>query len=434
MERIIERVAFNTLSIAQRKKVAAYTRVSSGKDAMLHSLAAQISYYNSFIQSNPEWAFAGIYTDEAISGTRDNRAGFQHLLEDCRKGKIDMIITKSISRFARNTVTLLQTIRELKELGVDVYFEEQNIHTMSGVGELMLTILASYAQEESLSVSENQKWRVKQNFENGLPWNTTMLGYRYKNGNFTVDPKEAKTVRFIFDSFLDGEGLSSIADTLNAKGLKTRHGKAWGKSSVRCVLQNFAYTGNLMLQTTYSENHITKKKVYNTGEMQQYYVEDSHPAIVTLEEFDKTQTELLRRAEKHSPKGTKKNLYPFSGLLVCGNCGGPYRRKVTPKRVVYVCDVYNSKGKKSCASKTIPEETLKALTMEVLGDELFSEENLKAKIESIHICNGNSVAFYFKTGEEVIKYWTPLSRKDSWTPEMKEKARQKEMMRQGGYI
>lgn len=430
MERFVERVAFNTLSLAHRKKVAAYTRVSSGKDAMLHSLAAQISYYNSFIQANPEWMFAGIYTDEAISGTRDSREGFQRLLEDCRKGKIDMIVTKSISRFARNTLTLLQTVRELKELGVDVFFEEQNIHTMSGAGELMLTILASYAQEESLSVSENQKWRVKKNFENGLPWNCTMLGYRYKKGDFLIESDEANTVRFIFDSFLNGVGLESIADMLNTKGLKTRHGKTWGKSSVRCVLQNFAYTGNLMLQTTYSENHLTKKKVYNNGEKPQYYVENSHPAIVTIEEYEKVQAELQRRAEKHSPKGKRRKLYPFSGLLVCDNCGGAYRRKVTSKRVVYVCEVYNSKGKNSCASKAIPEETLKTLTAEVLGGDRFDEEHLKAEIERIHISNNYCVTFYFKDGRELTEYWTPLSRKDSWTPEMKEKARQTEMMRQ----
>ena len=155
--------------LQRKKQVAAYTRVSSGKDAMLHSLSAQVSYYNDLIQKEDGWEFVGVYSDEAITGTKEGRADFQRMLADCRNGKIDMIITKSISRFARNTVTLLETVRMLKALGVDVFFEEQNIHTMSADGELMLTILASYAQEESLSASENQKWRIKKNFEEGMP-------------------------------------------------------------------------------------------------------------------------------------------------------------------------------------------------------------------------------------------------------------------------
>ena len=180
MDRVIKRVDFPKIRRPQILKVCAYTRVSSGKDAMLHSLSAQVSRYSEMIQSHTGWLYCGVYSDEALTGTRSDRAGFQRMLADCRAGKIDRIITKSISRFARNTVTLLETVRELKGLGIDVFFEEQNIHTMSADGELMLTILASYAQEESRSVSENQKWRVKRNFENGIPWNGRMLGYRMR--------------------------------------------------------------------------------------------------------------------------------------------------------------------------------------------------------------------------------------------------------------
>ena len=169
MERIVVQRHFLKANIPQLKRVAAYARVSSGKDAMLHSLSAQISYYSDLIQNHSGWQYAGVYADEALTGTKDNRENFQRLLADCRAGNVDMVITKSISRFARNTVTLLETVRELKNMGVDVFFEEQNIHSLSADGELMLTILASYAQEESLSASENQKWRVKRNFENGMP-------------------------------------------------------------------------------------------------------------------------------------------------------------------------------------------------------------------------------------------------------------------------
>ena len=197
MEKTIRKIESRLPTLPVQQRVAAYARVSSGKDAMLHSLSAQVSYYSDLIQRNPEWRYAGVYVDEALTGTKDNRKGFQRMLVDCRAGKIDRIITKSISRFARNTVTLLETVRQLKTLGVDVYFEEQNIHSMSGDGELMLSILASFAQEESLSVSENCKWRIRKQFELGEPatWRF-MYGYRIRKGVITIHEEEAAVVRW----------------------------------------------------------------------------------------------------------------------------------------------------------------------------------------------------------------------------------------------
>ena len=200
--------------LEQKKRVAAYARVSSGKDAMLHSLSAQVSYYSDLIQNHDDWLYVGVYADEAKTGTKDSRADFQRLIADCHAGKIDMVITKSISRFARNTVTLLQTVRGFKAWGVDIFFEEQNIHTMSSDGELMMTILASYAQEESRSASENQKWRIKRNFEEGLPWNGAMLGYRLKSGRYEIIPGEAELVHRIYDEYLSGDGYLTIAKRL----------------------------------------------------------------------------------------------------------------------------------------------------------------------------------------------------------------------------
>lgn len=219
MERKIKQVPLQKMQAPKLTKVAAYARVSSGKDAMLHSLSAQVSYYNELIQRHPGWVFCGVYADEALTGTKADRKNFTRLLKDCRAGKVDMVITKSISRFARNTVTLLETVRELKLIGVDVYFEEQNIHSISADGELMLSILASYAQEESLSTSENQKWRIKRNFENGMPWNGTLLGYRYEHGKYVIVPEEAEIVQLIFDSYLSGMGITAIMKTLNKKGI-----------------------------------------------------------------------------------------------------------------------------------------------------------------------------------------------------------------------
>ena len=210
MERVIQKMGLKVPTQPKAERVAAYARVSSGKDAMLHSLSAQVSYYSDLIQNHPGWLYCGVFADEALTGTKENRTEFQRLLAECRAGSIDLIITKSISRFARNTVVLLQTVRELKSLGVDVYFEEQNIHSVSADGELMLTILASYAQEESLSASENQKWRIKKNFEEGMPWSGQVLGYKYVNGVYIVKPEEAEIVRNIFTDYLSGMGIEAI--------------------------------------------------------------------------------------------------------------------------------------------------------------------------------------------------------------------------------
>ena len=269
-ERIVERVQFPDAQKVKLLRTAAYARVSSGKDAMLHSLSAQVSYYNKMIQSNPEWLFCGVYADEALTGTKENRQNFQKLLSECRAGRIDLIITKSISRFARNTVTLLETVRELKELGVDVYFEEQNIHSSSPDGEFMLTLLGSYVQEESYSVSENQKWRIRKDFEQGRLGSITMLGYKWdENGTLIIVPEEAEIVRMIFTDFLGGMGKNAIANKLLAMGIPTKGGGLWTAWSVRRILINEKYCGDLLLQKSYRENHITKRKITNRGELPQ---------------------------------------------------------------------------------------------------------------------------------------------------------------------
>lgn len=425
MERKISKISRTVPSAPIRKRVVAYARVSGGKDAMLHSLAAQVGYYSSFIQSHSDWQYVGVYADEACTGTRDSRAEFQRMLSDCREGKVDMIITKSISRFARNTVTLLETVRMLKALEVDVYFEEQNIHTMSGDGELMLSILASYAQEESLSASENQKWRIKRNFENGMPWTGTMLGYRYDNGKYVIVPGEAKTVRLIFDSYLDGMGITSIMKMLNEKGIISRNGNAWCKSSVMCVLQNYSYTGNLLLQQTYRENHLTKRTLQNNGELPKYHITDSHDPIIPLRQFNAVQEEIRRRAEKHTHPGVKQKTYPFTGLVICGSCGKHYRRKVTKTGSVWICSTFNTLGKAYCASKQIPENTLISVTGEVVG----GIDTLRDKITTIRAEKDNTLIFCFKDGSESVKRWQDRSRAESWTKEMKEEARQKALER-----
>ena len=412
MTRKIEQVRF-AADAPKKKRVAAYCRVSSGKDAMLHSLSAQVSYYSDYIQKHG-WEYAGVYADEALTGTKDNRENFQRLLAECRKGTIQMVITKSISRFARNTVTLLETVRELKALGVDVYFEEQNIHTMSADGELMLTILASYAQEESLSVSENMKWRIRKNFENGKPWSGLILGYRFQNGQFAVVPEEAEVVRRIYNEYLGGLGATAIMKGLNNDGILTRVGKPWRTEGVLKILRNYNYTGNLILQKTYRENHLTKRKMQNNGEYPQYHAVGTHEAIIDLATFEAVQKEIARRAERYSGKKPSTVTYPFTRLIVCANCGKHYRRKTTATGIVWICSTYNTHGKKACASKAIPESVLYELTADIpLSD-----------LTAIRAEKDNTLVFCFKDGSQTVKRWKDRSRAESWTEEMKEKARQ----------
>ena len=412
MTRKIEQVRF-AADAPKKKRVAAYARVSSGKDAMLHSLSAQISYYSDYIQKHG-WEYAGVYADEALTGTKDNRENFQRLLAECRKGTVQMVVTKSISRFARNTVTLLETVRELKALGVDVFFEEQNIHTMSADGELMLTILASYAQEESLSVSENMKWRIRKNFENGKPWSGLILGYRFQNGQFVLVPEEAEIVKRIFREYLGGMGATAIMKGLNDDGILTRLGKPWRTDGVLKILRNYNYTGNLILQKTYRENHLTKRKMKNNGEKPQYHAVGTHEAIIDLATFEAVQEEITKRAERYSGKKPSTATYPFTRLIVCANCGKHYKRKTTATGIVWICSTYNIHGKKACASKAIPESVLYELTADTpIGD-----------LTAIRAEKDNTLVFCFKDGSQTVKRWQDRSRRESWTEEMKEKARQ----------
>lgn len=268
---------------------------------------------SSYIGSREDWEFAGVYADEALTGTKDNRPEFQRMLADCRNGKIDMIISKSITRFARNTVTLLATIRELRDLGIDVYFEKENIHTLSADGELMITLLAAYAQEESYNVSENQKWRIRRMFEQGRPNTGRMLGYRLKDGVLQIVPEEAEIVKMIFNDYLSGMGRNLIVKKLIRMGVPTLSGGQWRENTLLQILTNEKYTGDMLLQKTYSIDHISKKKAINHGEKRMYYVEHSHEPIIDKETFTKVQQELARRAEKFPNTAQKAKEYPFTG-------------------------------------------------------------------------------------------------------------------------
>lgn len=415
---------------AEKKRVAAYVRVSSGKESMLHSQFAQISYYNEYIKVRPMWEFAGIYVDEATTGTKDNREKFNLLIQDCESGKIDMVIVKSISRFARNTLTLLKTVRHLKELSIDVYFEEQNIHTIGYSGELLITLLAAFAQAESFSVSENCKWRIRQKFENGeIVGLSCMYGYVMENNTITIQKEQAKVIKKIFEWYLNGESAAAIAKKLNDLKIRPLRTDSWAHNRIILILKNEKYTGNSLLQKSYVTNHISKEKVKNKGEKTMYYAENTHPAIISQETFDKAQEILKKRSERVNIKHSTNSKYPFSGLIECKHCGSKYRRITTNKTHKWNCDTYLHQGKQYCHAKAIPEDILYRVTNEVLHLDNFDEKIFHQKIKKIVVPEFNTLEFVFKDGSVTKKVWKDKSRKDSWTDEMKEKARQKRFER-----
>ena len=329
--------------------VAAYARVSLEKDSMLHSLSAQISHYSGLIQRHPGWRYAGVYADKALTGTKAERPEFQRLLADCRAGKIDLILTKSISRFARNTVTLLETVRELKTLGIDIFFEEQNIHSLSGEGELMLSILASYAQEESRSVSENCKWRIQKRFEAGEPANWRfMYGYRIHKGTIRMDAKEADVVRWVFQSYLNGYGTTEIARLLRASQTPCYCGGMWTPKRVLDLLKNEKYAGNALLQKKYVPDHLSKSEKINHGELPKYFSEGTHEAIIAPEIFERVQAQIERNRRKNNIARIAPQHSIFTGRIVCCQCGKRYQRKVTRSEVAWNCATFLRLGKAYC--------------------------------------------------------------------------------------
>ena len=364
MERIVTQVQFSAVSAPKYKRVAAYARVSSGKDAMLHSLSAQVSYYSELIQSRSGWQYVGVYADEALTGTKDNRENFQRLLADCRAGLVDMVITKSISRFARNTVTLLETVRELKTLGVDVFFEKEAIWTMDSKGELLITIMSSLAQEESRSISENVTWGQRKRFADGkvsIPY-SHFLGYRKgEDGLPEIVPEEAEIVRSIYRMCIEGKSTNAIAKHLTKAKIPTPAGKeVWQRATVESILKNEKYKGSALLQKKFTVDFLQKKMKVNEGEVPQYYVEHSHEAIIAPEEWEKVQLELARRkASGHQTHCAS----PFSGKIVCGDCGEFYGSKVwhsTSKyrRTIWQCNA-KFHNEEKCRTPHLYEDDLK---------------------------------------------------------------------------
>lgn len=431
MQRVIQQVAPAALRRAQieRKRVAAYARVSAGGEDMLHSLSAQISYYSGHIQKNPAWEYMGVFADEAISGTKDRREEFQKLLDLCRAGEIDLIITKSVSRFARNTLTTLRIVRELRLLGVDVYFEEQNIHTCGEDGEFLLTLLAAYAQEEAQSVSENQKWRIKANFEQGLPWSVTMFGYRQVNGLLEVVPEEAEVLRLAADLYLEGYGRERLERALDKAGVRGRRGGRMCGNGIVELLCNEKTAGDLLLQKKFVVDPISKVERINRGELPQYFVAGCHEPIIDRDTYERILEERARRAARYQPNPKTPATYPFSGMITCEKCGARFRRKTANaggkyEKPVWICATFNSKGKARCASRQIPEGILEEVAARAMGLAEFDEAAFAARVEAIRVPENGTLVFVFCDGHEVALTWENPSRRQSWDNEKRRQARE----------
>lgn len=347
-----------------KRRVAGYARVSTDSDEQFTSYEAQIDYYTQYIKRHADWQFVKVYTDEGISGVNTkHREGFNEMIQDALDGKIDLIVTKSVSRFARNTVDSLVTVRKLKEKGVEVYFEKENIYTLDSKGELLITIMSSLAQEESRSISENVTWGQRKRFSDGkvsLPYKQ-FLGYRKgANGLPEIVPEEAETVREIYRLFISGRTTGWIARHFTKTGIPTPAGKkTWVASTVESILSNEKYKGDALLQKMFTVDFLTKKKKVNEGEIPQYYVENSHPAIIAPEEWNLVQNEMVRRkafGKKYSGNSI------FSTRLVCADCGSFFGAKVwhsTDKyrKVIWRCN-HKFNGEK-CATPTLEEDAIK---------------------------------------------------------------------------
>ncbi len=358
---------FTAAPINSRKKrrVAGYARVSTDMEDQQTSYAAQCDYYTNYIQNREDWEFVGLYSDEGISATSTKyRDGFKQMVEDALAGKIDLIVTKSVSRFARNTVDSLSTIRKLKEHGTECYFEKENIWTFDSKGELLITIMSSLAQEESRSISENCTWGVRKRFADGkvsVPFGR-FLGYdRGEDGNLVINEEQAKVVRMIYGMFLQGKSPYVIAKELTAAGIPTPGGKAvWGRAVVQSILTNEKYKGDALLQKVYTTDYLSKKKKINEGEVPQYYVEGNHPAIIDPSVFDRVQ--LLMKARCPS-KDRISSVSIFSSKIKCGDCGSWYGSKVWHsndkyRRVIWQCN-HKFKGDKKCGTPHLTEDTIK---------------------------------------------------------------------------
>lgn len=368
MRRIIEINKKNNLfNKSEKLKVCAYIRVSTESVGQINSFNNQKQYYENKIKSNPNYDYCGIFSDCGISGAKEERPGFMQMIRKAKSGGIDLIITKSVSRFARNTIILLKNVRELKAMGVGVVFEEQKINSLNSEGELMLTVLGAIAEEERKNVRSNVKWSIQKKFKSGEVMIDTnrLLGYtKSKEGNIVIDKSQAKIVRRIYKMYLEGISAYSIAIKLNKENIQTYTSKPWNSSRILSIISNEKYKGDCMMQKTFVTDN--GKGIINKGQKDKYYVENSHTAIINRNDWERAQ---VIRA------GRKTKIYQFTGLIKCPYCGATLIRVVHEKRwVSWICATYMQKGKEACAGMRISNNKLELLINEELKETMVLKE------------------------------------------------------------
>lgn len=407
-------------SAIRKTRVAAYARVSTSSDEQLLSLDTQKEHYETYIRSNDEWEYAGLYFDEGISGTSmRKRDGLKKLVDDCDKGLIDIVLTKSISRFCRNTADCLDIVRKLNNIGVTIIFEKENIDTSSMESELMLSILASMAEEESVSISENTKWSIQRRFRDGTyVVSYPPYGYTNVDGEMVIVPDEADTIRQIFTDLLNGKSTHKIAEELNAMGIHTRKGPRWNANTINGIIKNEKYTGDIIFQKTYTDDSFVRRK--NNGEYDQYFCENHHEAIISHEVFEKANALLYQRGrEKGNGEDTSKyqNRYAFSGRIVCGCCGRHFKRrqhyKPSGNYVAWTCagriDDVNS-----CSIKYIMDDAFKDAFIMMMNKLAFGCDKIlipfeKALKEMSVADNGDKIRTLESQMEQNMEQRTTLS-------------------------
>jgi DNA invertase Pin-like site-specific DNA recombinase len=365
-------------------RVAAYNRVSTDLEEQNESFELQERYYAKLISNTPGWRFAGVYSDKGMTGTaRSQRIGFQRMIRHCEEGKIDRIICKSISRFARNTADLLDVVRLLKNINVSVFFEKEGIDTLSEQSEFLLSTIAAIAQEESRSISENMAWSFKKRFQQGIPVFKRIMGYDV-NGKgdektISINEDEAAIVREIYQLALDGSGYKAIASIMMQKGYKTFEGKTeWSTDRVKGILKNERYTGDVLCQKTYTADYLTHGTVRNTGKEQQYLIENNHPAIISHEMFEQVQK--LFRNNKRG-EGKKNVIYPFSSRIICGECGARYHRYITWPNARWGCS-RSIKSHKLCNTENVPDSDIEKALLKGFSERYdMSDKSLISKIK-----------------------------------------------------
>ena len=412
---------------ATHLKVAAYARISFETERSPKSLSLQISHYSTLIQSTPGWDYAGVFADSGISGTTTNRPQFQAMLASARAGEIDVILTKSISRFARNTVDLLEVVRELNSLGVEVRFEKENISTGTADGEFMLTLLASFAQAESEQLSANVKWQVRKRFEQGRANGFHMYGYTDSADATDVQiiEHEAAVIRRAYEAYLGKVSMEEFTAEITAEGILNREGIPFSPETPRSWLAREAYAGTLTLGRWHSKS-LGEHAVANEGEAPMYRVENAIPAIISPGLFHQVQVERQRRRDAGSRANWSIPTTCFTSNIKCGMCGMSFSRsgkRSTNGQVnyIWICrtkrDGKKRTGGRTCTNKNIPEPTLQDLCAEVLGLDEFDPSIFEARIARIEMPTPNRAIFHFKDGTMVHRDWVSLQRQKAWNPQ-----------------